>query len=52
MIFFAITLNDPAQLGLHNKAFDCYRLSSGPVFRAFIERRKELRVIPITDPKS
>jgi hypothetical protein len=52
MIFVAITFNDPAELGLDNKAFDCYGLSSGPVIRAFIERRKELRVIPVTDPKS
>jgi len=52
MIFVAITLNDPAQLGLDSKTFDCYRLSSGPVIRAFIERRKKLRVISFTDPKS
>jgi hypothetical protein len=52
MIFVAITLNNPAELGHDNKAFDCYRLSSGPVIRAFIERRKKLRVIPVRDPKS
>jgi hypothetical protein len=36
MILVAITLKDPAQLGLDNKAFDCDRVSSGPVIRAFI----------------
>jgi hypothetical protein len=50
MIFVAITLNDRARLD--NKAFDCYRLSSGPVIRTFNERRKKLRVIPVTDPES
>jgi hypothetical protein len=33
MIFVAITLNNPAQLGLDSKAFNCYRFSSGAVIR-------------------
>jgi hypothetical protein len=52
MIFVSATVNSPAELGLDNKVFDCYRLSSCPVIREFIERRKKLRVIPVTDPKS
>jgi len=52
MMFVAITLSNLAELVLDNKAFDCYRLSSGPVIRTFIERRKKLRVIPLRDTKS
>jgi hypothetical protein len=51
MIFVAITLDDPAKLGIDSKAFDCYRFSSGPIIRALTEWRKKLRVIPVTDTK-